>query len=93
MVYILKFHSPLGNQRHQANYYVGYCDDGTLERRLMEHRRGRGAAITQAARLRGIGFDVVLTMPGDRTTERRIKNQHNHGRFVERQLRLQSGRI
>lgn len=92
MIYILKFERPLGNpaKKHgTAQFYVGYCDDGKLERRLKAHRTGRGAAITRAASQQGISFEVVLTLPGDRNTERAIKNQKNTRKFVERTLRLQ----
>lgn len=85
MVYILKFRSPLGNDRHRAQYYVGWCNDDMLDRRLWHHRNGTGAAITRAAAQRGIDFDVILTIPGaTRTDERRIKNQKNTARFVAR---------
>jgi hypothetical protein len=41
----------------------------------------------RAAVDRGIGFEVVATMPGDRTTERRLKKQKNTRRIVERMQR------
>src|SRR5687768_3591411 len=52
VIYVLKFSQPIGNPnnpRAMASFYVGYCDDDTLPRRLAEHRAGRGAAITAAA--------------------------------------------
>jgi predicted GIY-YIG superfamily endonuclease len=90
MVYILQFTEKLGNPenpRGTAQFYVGYCDDNRPNQRLAEHRAGRGAAITRAATERGIGFDVVLTLPGDRATERAIKNRKNTRKFVQQQLR------
>lgn len=84
MVYILEFETPLGNERHQARYYVGYCHDGTLSRRLKQHRAGTGAAMTRAAVERGIGFEVIVTTPGDRTRERQIKRQKNTPRLIAR---------
>lgn len=91
MVYILQLERPLGNSRHKAQYYIGWCNDDRLEARLWHHRNGRGAAFTRAAVERGINFDVVLTIPGaSRSDERRIKNQKNTRRFVERHLRAQS---
>lgn len=93
MVYVLRFQSPLGNphnRRGQARYYVGWCKDGTLHRRLAQHRAGTGAAITRAAIAQGIDFDVVLTIPNaSRDDERRIKRQKNTPRFVQRYTRQQ----
>lgn len=87
MVYVLELKRPLGTPRHQATYYVGWCKDNRLEARIAHHRNGTGAAFTRAAVERGIEFDVVLTIPGaTRADERRIKNQKNTRRFVERQL-------
>lgn len=91
-VYFLKFHQPLGNPdnpRAQAQFYIGSCADRRLKARLAEHRRGHGAAITRAAGQRGIGFDVVLTLPGGRAEERRIKAQKNAREFIERYTRRQ----
>jgi putative endonuclease len=79
-IYILEFQTPLGNEKHQARYYLGYCDN--LERRLKEHEQGKGAAITRACVERGISFKVVAYFPGDRTLERRLKNQKNTARIV-----------
>lgn len=84
MIYILEFEKPLGNERHSARYYVGYCYDGTLARRLKQHRAGTGAAITRAAVERGIAFNVLVTAPGDRAYERQIKRQKNTPRLIAR---------
>lgn len=84
MIYILEFSEPLGNMRHQARYYLGYCEPGRLSDRLAEHRAGAGAAITRAAVKRGIAFDVVATLPGNRTTERQLKRRKNHRVIVDR---------
>jgi predicted GIY-YIG superfamily endonuclease len=92
VIYVLRFSKPLGNpnnRRGSAQYYVGYCEDGGLDRRLAEHWAGQGAKITAAAVARGLSLEVVLTLPGDRRTERAIKNQKNTARFVERQLKAQ----
>jgi len=94
MIYILEFERPLGNPdnpRGQARYYLGYCGDSqrSLEKRLREHRAGEGSALTRAAVQRGIAFTVALTLPGDRTVERQLKNRKNTPRLV-RQLRRSS---
>lgn len=91
MVYILKFNKPLGNDRHQAAWYVGWCNEGCLEARLAYHRAGRGAAITRALMERGGDFEVVVIIPGaTKADERRIKNQKNTARFVRRYLARQA---
>ena len=87
MIYILKFSKPLGNAQHTAQYYLGYCDDGRLDSRLSEHRRGLGAAITREAVARGYTLDLVLTLPGDRNTEKRLKRRKNHRLIIERAQR------
>lgn len=84
-VYILRLERPLGNERHSAQCYVGWAQN--LDARLRHHRSGnrhRGAAFTSAAVERGIDFDVVLAIPGDRTPERLIKNRKNTAEFVRR---------
>lgn len=89
MLYILEFDRPLGNPhnpRGMARFYLGWCKDGQLKRRLAEHRAGTGAAITRAAVAQGIGFEVVITLPGTRKDERRLKNLKNTPKLVRRLL-------
>lgn len=85
MIYIIELDRPIGNpaKRHgTAKYYIGYCDDGRLLDRLNQHNAGQGAKMLAAAKRQGIGFGVVATFPGDRTEERRLKNQKNTPRIV-----------
>ncbi len=84
MIYILEFSQPLGNDRHSAQYYLGYCEDDRFQMRLKEHHMGAGAAITRAAVQRGLGLRVVATFPGDRELERKLKRQKNTPRLVKR---------
>lgn len=85
MVYILRFETPLGSERHRAEFYVGWCAENGLERRLKEHRNGTGAAMTRFASAAGIGFEVVATLPGaTRDDERRIKKMKNTRRVLDR---------
>ena len=90
MFYVLKFERPLGNpdkRRGQAKYYCGYCDDIRFLQRMKEHRCGYGAAITRAAKEKGIGFTVVLTLANkDRSFERWWKRQKNTPRLLERYI-------
>lgn len=79
MIYILQFDP----QMHHARYYVGWCEDGRLDERLTEHKKGRGAKITRAAVEKGIQLALVATLPGDRTRERAIKRQKNTPRLVK----------
>lgn len=83
MIYLIHFEQPLGTPRHQARNYLGYVkgDEQTVHFRLQEHRAGWGAKITLAANQRGIRYEVVRTLPGDRNEERRLKNQKNLGRL------------
>jgi putative endonuclease len=80
-VYLIRFSEPLGNAKHQAQYYLGSCDDGRLDARLAEHRAGRGAAITRAAVQRGARLDVVMTWPGGRREEKAMKRRKNHAKL------------
>lgn len=85
VLYFLKFSQAIGSSRHEAAYYLGWArDDVTLERRIKDHRSGRGAAITKAAVASGARLEVVAVMPGNRDDERRIKNSHNHKRWLLR---------
>jgi predicted GIY-YIG superfamily endonuclease len=82
MVYLLRFHQPVGSGKKYVNYYLGHCRENRLEQRLAEHRSGAGAKLVAAAIARGIDFDVVRTWPNaTRADERRLKRQHNHKRF------------
>lgn len=82
MLYLIHFEQPLGGPKHQARHYLGFVegDEASVQARLAEHRAGWGAKITAAANQRGIHYDVVRTMPGDRTRERQMKNWKKIGR-------------
>lgn len=93
-IYILKFDRPIGNPDKKygtASYYIGYCADTRIAERFAEHKAGRGAALTRAAVQQGIGFQIVVTMPGDRAKERQLKRQKNTRRIVERHLKSIAG--
>lgn len=78
MLYLLHFDTPLAHARH----YLGYTRNGGLERRLAEHRAGNGARLMAVVQLAGITWELARTWPeGDRTLERRIKNQGGLSRF------------
>lgn len=83
MIYILMLDKPLGSHKHSARFYIGFCEsDACFNRRMKEHKRGAGAAMTRAAVARGIGFKCVATMEGDRNLERRLKRMKNTPRIV-----------
>ncbi len=79
MIYLIHFSEPLAHAQH----YVGFVDGGqnSLDARLNAHKCGAGAKILAECNRRGIHYEVVKTMPGDRTDERRIKNGHNTPRM------------
>lgn len=87
-VYMLQFDTPLGNpnkKQASASFYLGWCEDRRLGKRLREHFAGRGASITRAAVERGIDLKVVMVI--EKATpelERRLKNQKNHERILKR---------
>lgn len=83
-VYILEFERPLGSARHQARYYIGFCEDSRFNARMRHHAKGTGAKITAAAAAQGIGFRVVALFEGKgRDYERYLKRQKNTPRLVE----------
>jgi predicted GIY-YIG superfamily endonuclease len=90
IVYILRFHQPLGNPNKKhgtAQYYVGWAaGPKQLKRRLRQHKQGLGAKLTQAASKLKIGFELVCCWSGTRHEERRVKNYKNTRLFVEREL-------
>jgi predicted GIY-YIG superfamily endonuclease len=71
-VYLYHFEQPLGNERHQAQHYVGFAVN--LKARDFMHQRGRGSHFTRAAVARGIAFRLARVWHGaTREIERRIK--------------------
>lgn len=83
MLYLIELSRPLGNERHQARFYLGYCGEARVLQRLAEHRAGKGARMLKAANERGIGYTIIRTWPGgDRRLERRFKARKNHRRLL-----------
>ena len=92
-VYFLHFDRPAGDPsrpRMSARYYVGYCPDEDVPRRIRMHRTGRWngqggghhAKLPTWFREQGIGFRVVRVLWGaDRDDERRIKKAGNYHRY------------
>jgi len=68
-VYLLHFARPYGHARH----YTGVAEN--LERRLHQHRKGRGARLMEVANQAGIDWTLARTWEGDRTRERQLKKQ------------------
>lgn len=80
MVYLIHLDAPLGNEKHQASHYIGFCVDrrGSLYRRFMQHVLGYGSAMLRAASQRGIVFEIARVWRGaDRSFERQLKNRKN----------------
>jgi hypothetical protein len=76
-IYLLHYAAAIGNPASKygtAQHYTGWARN--LPARLTHHARGTaGVPITAAFAAAGIGFQLARTWPGDRTRERRIKNQ------------------
>ena len=68
-VYLLHFE----HRHHHAGHYLGSTDN--LQRRLAQHRAGRGARLIEVITAAGIGFELARTWEGDRTLERRLKRR------------------
>lgn len=72
MLYLIHFSEPLGRAQH----YLGYCEAHRLHERLLEHARGRGAALTRAAVQTGRKLYLARTVPdGTPAMERRYKTR------------------
>lgn len=79
-VYIIKLDNPLGNERHQASFYVGWAKDPY--KRCWLHEVGLGSAFTRAACKRGIKFEIVHIFEGTRADERKVKNWKNTRKWL-----------
>ena len=77
-VYLLHFEEPI-SRRHTSQHYLGYAKD--LNERLARHQAGDGCRLVQVALERGITFELARTWAGDRTLERKLKNQKNGPRL------------
>ncbi len=88
MVYLLEFERFIGdptNPRGRAKFYMGYCQDSRFGTRIREHAKGRGAAITRAAKEQGISFTCVLTIAhGTRELEQKLKGLKSHKRVLQK---------
>lgn len=78
MVYLLHFNQRI-NPKRPTQHYLGYAKD--LDRRIRNHRLGKGARLCEVAKERGITFKVAEVWMGDRSLERRLKRQKNSRRF------------
>lgn len=85
MIYIIKFEPSF----HHAQYYLGFSDN--VQKRFADHCAGNGATITREALKQGHTLRLVAIMAGDRTEERRLKNQKNTPRLVKRLQALKRG--
>jgi len=74
-VYMLHFDRPVRHARH----YRGWALD--LEARMGHHAAGTGAKLTALAVRLGIGWTVVLQVPGDKNRERQLHNRGGASRI------------
>lgn len=86
-VYLIKLDRPLGTPKHCARYYLGSTSD--LNRRMQQHRAGRGAAMLRAANEKGIPYRVcrlwsVPTLAEARLLELKLKARKNHALLLKR---------
>jgi putative endonuclease len=86
-VYMIELARPLGTERHQARYYLGSCKN--LNRRMAQHRSGKGAAMLRFANEKGIKYWVCKfsTLPTEaeaRQLERKLKARKNHASLLSK---------
>ncbi len=75
IIYLLHLHPQYKHARH----YLGITHN--LEERLADHRHGTGARLTQVAIENDCALILARTWKGERTDERRLKNQKNGPRL------------
>lgn len=81
VTYIIEFDTPLGNPdspRGQAKFYVGSTPKNRLQRRMKEHRKGTGAAITRAAKEKGINWKLIAVVDEGREFEHWLKTVYKN---------------
>lgn len=81
MVYILEFERKVSGK---VQFYIGFStNEDTFFFRMKQHKKGRGAKLTQAAKSQGIGWKISVLVPeATRTDERRWKNWHKASEVV-----------
>jgi predicted GIY-YIG superfamily endonuclease len=94
--YLLELAQPLGNEKHQARYYLGSC--ANLKKRFQQHLQGVGAAFTRAAIKRGIEFKIVhiwktSSKQEARQLEIQLKRYKNHAQLLRRAQNVQANQI
>lgn len=79
MVYLLHFET----KYHHAQHYIGFCEEGNLDKRIEQHKRGEGSRLVKAVyKLAGIKFYLARIWPGeDKAFEYKLKKQKNSKRF------------
>lgn len=78
IIYLLHFDRPIGFARH----YLGRSTLARLEKRLADHAKGHGAALTREAVRRQIGFHVAqLWITQDSKAEQRLKVRSHYGKL------------
>lgn len=81
-LYLIHFDHRLQNPNgHGPRHYLGFVENGGLDDRIRLHRSGQGSRLLLAVTQAGIQWRVVLTLPGDRNTERRLKKHRNLPRY------------
>lgn len=71
-VYLIHFAQPY----YHAQHYVGYAAD--VEKRLAQHKSGRGARLLRTLNVHGIDYTVARVWPdGGKELERKIKRNKN----------------
>lgn len=74
-VYLIHFHHPYQHAQH----YLGYTQ--AIVPRLRRHRSGNGARLMEVITQAGIPWSLARVWRGDRSLERRLKDQHNSWRL------------
>jgi predicted GIY-YIG superfamily endonuclease len=87
-VYLIALSKPIGNDKHRAQFYVGWAKN--IYKRIKQHKNGskHSAAFTRAAIQAGCEIHCVRVWLGEtRDFERRLKRRKNHKRLVPKEVK------
>lgn len=78
-VYLIHFESRLTGGNNYAQHYLGWAKN--LKKRLAKHKAGNGSVLMRVIAGVPIGWVLVASWPGPKSSEKWYKRQRHHHRF------------